>query len=134
MTFAIPSFNAQDQAISDATAGFAPADIRGLGPSRTLVLINGKRVNQQAQAYLNRTPGKGEVGVNLAAIPMAAIERVEVLRDGASSQYGSDAMAGVMNFILRKDSAFLPLMLVQELLLLVMVSNSISTIHYFRFR
>jgi iron complex outermembrane receptor protein len=106
LTFAIPSFNAQDQAISDATAGFSPADIRGLGPSRTLVLINGKRVNQQAQAYLNRTPGKGEVGVNLAAIPMAAIANVEVLRDGASAQYGSDAMAGVMNFILKKDSAF----------------------------
>ena len=106
LTFAIPSFNAQDQAISDATAGFAPADIRGLGPSRTLVLINGKRVNQQAQAYLNRTPGKGEVGVNLAAIPMAAIERVEVLRDGASSQYGSDAMAGVMNFILERFCIF----------------------------
>ena len=106
LTFAIPSFNSQDQAISDATAGFSPADIRGLGPSRTLVLINGKRVNQQAQAYLNRTPGKGEVGVNLKAIPMAAVERIEVLRDGASSQYGSEAMAGVMNFILRKDSAF----------------------------
>jgi len=100
LTFAIPSFNAQDQAISDATAGFAPADIRGLGPSRTLVLINGKRVNQQSQAYLNRTPGKGEVGVNLKSIPIAAVERIEVLRDGASSQYGSDAMAGVMNFIL----------------------------------
>ena len=106
LTFSIPSFNAQDQPISDATAGFNPADIRGLGPSRTLVLINGKRVNQQAQAYLNRKPGKGEVGVNLSSIPMAAIERVEVLRDGASSQYGSDAMAGVMNFILKKDSAF----------------------------
>ena len=106
LTFAIPSFNAQDQAISDATAGFAPADIRGLGPSRTLVLINGKRVNQQSQAYLNRTPGKGEVGVNLKSIPIAAVERIEVLRDGASSQYGSDAMAGVMNFILKKDSAF----------------------------
>lgn len=106
LTFAIPSFNSQDQAISDATAGFAPADIRNLGPSRTLVLINGKRVNQQAQAYLNRTPGKGEVGVNLKAIPIAAVERIEVLRDGASSQYGSDAMAGVMNFILKKDSAF----------------------------
>lgn len=106
LTFAIPSFNSQDQAISDATAGFAPADIRGLGPSRTLVLINGKRVNQQSQAYLNRTPGKGEVGVNLKAIPIAAVERIEVLRDGASSQYGSDAMAGVMNFILKKDSAF----------------------------
>jgi iron complex outermembrane recepter protein len=83
LTFAIPSFNAQDQAISDATAGFAPADIRGLGPSRTLVLINGKRVNQQSQAYLNRTPGKGEVGVNLKSIPIAAVERIEVLRDGA---------------------------------------------------
>ncbi|MGB2129625.1 MAG: TonB-dependent receptor, partial [Flavicella sp.] len=106
LTFAIPSFNSQDQAISDATAGFSPADIRGLGPSRTLVLINGKRVNQQAQAYLNRTPGKGEVGVNLKSIPMAAVERIEVLRDGASSQYGSDAMAGVMNFILKEDSAF----------------------------
>ena len=106
LTFAIPSFNSQDQAISDATAGFSPADIRGLGPSRTLVLINGKRVNQQSQAYLNRTPGKGEVGVNLKSIPLAAVERIEVLRDGASSQYGSDAMAGVMNFILKKDSAF----------------------------
>ena len=106
LTFAIPSFNAQDQAISDATAGFSPADLRGLGPSRTMVLINGKRVNQQAQAYLNRTPGKGEVGVNLKSIPIAAVERIEVLRDGASSQYGSDAMAGVINFILKKDSAF----------------------------
>lgn len=106
LTFSIPSFNSQDQAISDATAGFSPADLRGLGPSRTLVLINGKRVNQQAQAYLNRTPGKGEVGVNLKSIPLAAVERIEVLRDGASSQYGSDAMSGVMNFILKEDSAF----------------------------
>ena len=106
LTFSIPSYNSQDQPISDATAGFSPADLRGLGPSRTLVLINGKRVNQQAQAYLNRTPGKGEVGVNLKSIPLAAVERIEVLRDGASSQYGSDAMAGVMNFILKEDSAF----------------------------
>lgn len=106
LTFSIPSFNSQDQPISDATAGFSPADLRGLGPSRTLVLINGKRVNQQAQAFLNRTPGKGEVGVNLKSIPLAAVERIEVLRDGASSQYGSDAMSGVMNFILKEDSAF----------------------------
>ena len=63
-------------------------------------------MNQQAQAYLNRTPGKGEVGINLKSIPLAAVERIEVLRDGASSQYGSDAMAGVMNFILKEDSAF----------------------------
>jgi iron complex outermembrane receptor protein len=66
------------------------------------VLINGKRKNQSAQVYLNRTPGKGEVGVDLKSIPTAAIERVEVLRDGASAIYGSDAIAGVMNIILKK--------------------------------
>ena len=106
LTFKVPSFNAQNQAISDASAHYDPADLRGLGPSRTLVLINGKRKNQSAQVYLNRTPGKGEVGVDLKSIPTAAIERVEVLRDGASAQYGSDAIAGVMNMILKKNSQF----------------------------
>ncbi|WP_232226327.1 TonB-dependent receptor [Flavobacterium sp. ACAM 123] len=103
LTFKVPSFNSQSQAISDATAHYDPADLRGLGPSRTLVLINGKRKNQSAQVYLNRTPGKGEVGVDLKSIPTAAIERVEILRDGASAQYGSDAIAGVMNIILKKN-------------------------------
>lgn len=103
LTFKVPSFNSQNQAISDATAHYDPADLRGLGPSRTLVLINGKRKNQSAQVYLNRTPGKGEVGVDLKSIPTAAIERVEVLRDGASAIYGSDAIAGVMNIILKKN-------------------------------
>jgi iron complex outermembrane receptor protein len=103
LTFKVPSFNSQNQAISDATAHYDPADLRGLGPSRTLVLVNGKRKNQSAQVYLNRTPGKGEVGVDLKSIPTAAIERVEVLRDGASAIYGSDAIAGVMNIILKKD-------------------------------
>jgi iron complex outermembrane receptor protein len=103
LTFKVPSFNSQNQAISDATAHYDPADLRGMGPSRTLVLINGKRKNQSAQVYLNRTPGKGEVGVDLKSIPTAAIERVEVLRDGASAQYGSDAIAGVLNIILKKD-------------------------------
>jgi len=103
LTFKVPSFNSQNQAIADATAHYDPADLRGLGPSRTLVLINGKRKNQSAQVYLNRTPGKGEVGVDLKSIPTAAIERVEVLRDGASAIYGSDAIAGVMNIILKKD-------------------------------
>ncbi len=106
LTFKVPSFNSQNQAISDATAHYDPADLRGLGPSRTLVLINGKRKNQSAQVYLNRTPGKGEVGVDLKSIPTAAIERVEVLRDGASAIYGSDAIAGVMNIILKKDVAY----------------------------
>ena len=103
LTFKVPSFNSQNQAIADATAHYDPADLRGLGPSRTLVLINGKRKNQSAQVYLNRTPGKGEVGVDLKSIPTAAIARVEVLRDGASAIYGSDAIAGVLNIILKKD-------------------------------
>ncbi len=106
LTYKVPSFNSQNQAISDATAHFDPADLRGLGPSRILVLINGKRKNQSAQVYLNRTPGKGEVGVDLKSIPVAAIARVEILRDGASAQYGSDAIAGVINFILKKDIEF----------------------------
>ena len=103
LMFKVPSFNSSNQAISDATAHYDPADLRGLGPSRTLVLINGKRKNQSAQVYLNRTPGKGEVGVDLKSIPTAAIERVEVLRDGASAQYGSDAIGGVINMILKKN-------------------------------
>jgi iron complex outermembrane receptor protein len=103
LNYKVPSFNSQNQAISDATAHYDPADLRGLGPSRTLVLINGKRKNQSAQVYLNRTPGKGEVGIDLKSIPTAAIERIEVLRDGASALYGSDAIAGVINIILKKD-------------------------------
>jgi len=103
LTYKVPSFNSTNQTISDATAHFDPADLRGLGPSRTLVLVNGKRKNQSALVYINDTPGKGEVGVDLKSIPAAAIERVEVLRDGASAQYGSDAIAGVINMILKKD-------------------------------
>ncbi|MBT8272623.1 MAG: TonB-dependent receptor plug domain-containing protein, partial [Bacteroidia bacterium] len=102
LTYKVPSFNSTNQTISDATAHFDPADLRGLGPSRTLVLVNGKRKNQSALVYINDTPGKGEVGVDLKSIPAAAIERIEVLRDGASAQYGSDAIAGVINMILKK--------------------------------
>ncbi|WP_417236289.1 TonB-dependent receptor [Bizionia paragorgiae] len=103
LTYKVPSFNSTQQTISDATAHFDPADLRGLGPSRTLVLVNGKRKNQSALVYINDTPGKGEVGVDLKSIPAAAIERIEVLRDGASAQYGSDAIAGVINMVLKKN-------------------------------
>ena len=103
LTYTIPSYNASSQTVSDATAHFDPADLRGLGPSRTLVLVNGKRKNQSALVYVNDTPGKGEVGTDMKSIPTAAIERVEVLRDGASAQYGSDAIAGVVNIILKKN-------------------------------
>lgn len=106
LAYKIPSFNSSSQAISDATAHFDPADLRGLGPSRTLVLVNGKRKNQSALVYINDTPGKGEVGTDMKSIPFSAIERVEVLRDGASSQYGSDAIAGVVNIILKKQTNF----------------------------
>jgi iron complex outermembrane receptor protein len=103
LTYKIPSYNSSNQTISDATAHFDPADLRGLGPSRTLVLVNGKRKNLSALVYINDTPGKGEVGVDMKSIPAAAIDHIEVLRDGASSQYGSDAIAGVINVILKKN-------------------------------
>lgn len=102
INYKVQSYNASQQTISDATAHFNPADLRGLGPSRTLVLVNGKRKNASSLVYINDTPGKGEVGVDMQSIPIEAIERVEVLRDGASAQYGSDAIAGVINIILKE--------------------------------
>ncbi|MGH1387246.1 TonB-dependent receptor [Kordia sp.] len=102
LSYRVPSFNSTNQTISDATAHFDPSELRNLGPSRTLVLINGKRKNQSALVYVNETPGRGEVGVDMKSIPASAIERIEVLRDGASAQYGSDAIAGVINIILKE--------------------------------
>ncbi|WP_438710394.1 TonB-dependent receptor [Aquimarina muelleri] len=103
IAFRVPSYNSTQQTVSDATAHFDPSELRNLGPSRTLVLVNGKRKNQSALVYVNETPGRGEVGVDMKSIPAAAVERVEVLRDGASAQYGSDAIAGVINIILKED-------------------------------
>jgi len=100
-----PSFNATQQPVSDATAHFNPADLRGLLPSRTLVLINGKRKNSSALVYSVTTVGRGEVGVDLQSVAPEAIERVEILRDGATAQYGSDAVAGVINLVLKKKIA-----------------------------
>jgi iron complex outermembrane receptor protein len=99
----VPSYNATEQPVSDAAAHFSPADLRGLFPSRTLVLVNGKRKNASALVYSYVTPGRGEVGVDMKAIPSAALESVEVLRDGAAAQYGSDAIAGVINLVMSKD-------------------------------
>lgn len=104
LTYAVPAYNSTQQTVSDATALFDPADLRGLGPSRTLVLVNGKRKNPSSLVFINDTPGKGEVGVDMKSIPAAAIKRIEVMRDGASAQYGSDAIAGVINIILKDDS------------------------------
>ncbi len=102
LNYKIPSYNSSNQTISDATAHFDPSELRNLGPSRTLVLVNGKRKNQSSLVYVNDTPGKGEVGTDMKSIPAEAIERIEVLRDGAAAQYGSDAIAGVINIILKE--------------------------------
>ena len=74
-----------------------------MGPSRTLILINGKRKNLSSLIYTQTSPGRGETGVDISAIPIDAVKRIEILRDGASAQYGSDAIAGVMNIILKDD-------------------------------
>ncbi len=102
LNYKIPSYNSSNQTISDATAHFDPSELRNLGPSRTLVLVNGKRKNQSSLVYVNDTPGKGEVGTDMKSIPAESIERIEVLRDGAAAQYGSDAIAGVINIILKE--------------------------------
>ena len=104
ITYRVPSYNSSNQTISDATAHFDPSELRNLGPSRTLVLVNGKRKNQSALVYVNDTPGKGEVGVDMKSIPASSIERIEVLRDGAAAQYGSDAIAGVINVVLKDQT------------------------------
>jgi iron complex outermembrane receptor protein len=99
-----PSFNASHQTISDGTDHVNPASLRGLGPDQTLVLINGKRRHPSALVHVNGTFGRGTVGVDLNSIPASAIERIEILRDGASAQYGSDAIAGVINIVLKEQS------------------------------
>jgi len=103
LTYKIPSFNSVNTPVNDATSLLDPYEIRNMGPSRTLILINGKRKNTSALLYTQTSPGRGETGADISAIPQGAIERVEILRDGASAQYGSDAIAGVMNIILKDD-------------------------------
>ncbi len=101
----VPSYNVNQQPISDAATIIRPANLRGLSPDNTLVLINGKRRHRGSViAFLGGGISDGAQGVDISVIPAIALKQVEVLRDGASSQYGSDAIAGVMNFIL-KDSA-----------------------------
>lgn len=104
LQYRIPSFNTVQTPVNDATSLLDPYEIRNLGPSRTLILINGKRKNTSALLYTQTSPGRGETGADISAIPQDAIERVEILRDGASAQYGSDAIAGVMNIILKKNT------------------------------
>lgn len=106
LQYKIPSFNSTSAAVQDATSLLDPFEIRNLGSSRTLVLINGKRKNTSALMFIQNTIGKGETGADLSAIPNIAIKKVEILRDGASAQYGSDAIAGVINVILKDKIQF----------------------------
>ena len=98
-----PSFNFSSSSISDGTDALRPATLRGLGPDQLLVLVNGRRRHGSALIHVNTSVGRGTAGVDMNAIPAAAVDRVEILRDGASAQYGSDAIAGVLNIVL-KDS------------------------------
>ncbi|KAB1159913.1 TonB-dependent receptor [Tenacibaculum aiptasiae] len=104
LQFAAPSFNATKQSGSDGADHIVPASLRGLGPDQTLVLINGKRRHQSSLVNIFGTRGRGNSGTDLNAIPAAAIKRIEVLRDGASAQYGSDAIAGVINIVLKDNT------------------------------
>jgi iron complex outermembrane receptor protein len=104
LSTAAPSLNFPRPAISDGSDHIRPATLRGLAPDQTLVLVNSKRRHQSALVNVNGSIGRGSSAVDLNAIPLAAIERVEVLREGASAQYGSDAIAGVVNLQLRKAS------------------------------
>ncbi len=98
-----PSFSSNTQTISDGTDHIDPASLRGLGPDQVLVLINGKRRHTTSLVNVNGTFGRGNVGTDLNAIPANAIDKIEILRDGAAAQYGSDAIAGVINIKLKDD-------------------------------
>ncbi|MCB9331650.1 MAG: TonB-dependent receptor [Lewinellaceae bacterium] len=103
LNYVAPSFSSNTQTISDGTDHLDPAALRGLGPDQVLVLINGKRRHTSSLVNINGTFGRGNVGTDMNALPAAAIQRIEVLRDGAAAQYGSDAIAGVINLVMRED-------------------------------
>lgn len=103
LNYAAPSFTSNPQSISDGTDHIAPASLRGLGPDQVLVLINGKRRHKTGLVNVNGTFGRGSVGTDMTTIPSNSISRIEILRDGAAAQYGSDAIAGVINIVLKKN-------------------------------
>lgn len=102
--YSAPSFNSTRQTVADGTDHIDPATLRGLGPDQVLVLINGKRRHSSSLLNVNGTLGRGAVGTDFNAIPSGAVDRVEILRDGAAAQYGSDAIAGVVNIVLKEQT------------------------------
>jgi iron complex outermembrane receptor protein len=102
---AVPSFNVRAQPISDAATLIRPVNLRGLSSDSTLVLVNGKRRHRASViAFQGGGVNDGAQGPDISVIPSVALKQVEVLRDGAAAQYGSDAIAGVMNFVLKDDA------------------------------
>ncbi len=97
----IPGFNFPRPSITDGTDHIRPFTLRGMAPDQVLVLVNGKRLHSSSILHINGTIGRGATGVDLNTIPLHSIARVEVLRDGAAAQYGSDAIAGIINIILK---------------------------------
>jgi len=104
LQYAAPSFNFSTSTVSDGTDIVRPATLRGMQPDQTLVLVNGKRRHSTALMHVNGSIGRGTAGVDLNAIPPSSIARIEVLRDGAAAQYGSDAIAGVINIVLKDQT------------------------------
>jgi iron complex outermembrane receptor protein len=102
LAVALPSFNFPRPGLADGTDTIRPATLRGLAPDQTLVLVNGKRRHAASLVNVNGTVGRGSAAVDLNTIPTAIVQSIEVLRDGASAQYGSDAIAGVLNLRLRE--------------------------------
>ena len=100
----VPSLNFPRSSIAGGVDGQRPFTLRGMNPDQVLVLVNGKRRHIGAVVAVNNSVGRGSSGVDLNAIPASSIERIEVLRDGAAAQYGSDAIAGVVNIVLKKNA------------------------------
>ncbi|MBC7568986.1 MAG: TonB-dependent receptor [Spirosoma sp.] len=109
LNFVAPSFTSNTTTVADGTDHIDPAQLRNLGPDQVLVLVNGKRRHPSSLVNVNGSPGRGSVGTDLNAIPAFAVERIEVLRDGASAQYGSDAIAGVINVKMKEATGKLAL-------------------------
>ena len=105
LNYVVPSFNSTRQNVVDIADHMDPSSLRGLGVDQMLVLVNGKRFHNMAGLYLLGTRGVGSSGTDVNILPANALDRVEVLRDGAAAQYGSDAIAGVMNFTLKSDNS-----------------------------
>jgi len=101
LSIALPSYNFPRPGLADGTDTIRPATLRGLAPDQTLVLVNSKRRHAASLVNVNGTIGRGSAAVDLNTVPTAAVNSIEVLRDGASAQYGSDAIAGVINVRLR---------------------------------